>query len=52
MFIKATPNKGKTNHQILKILAKILQVPTTDLRIISGYTSKRTRNKNVGTVVW
>ena len=38
--VKSPPDKGKANKEILKLLAKQLDLPTTNLSIISGQTSR------------
>ncbi len=40
IYIKAAPEKGKANHQMLKLLAITLQIPTADIRIVTGYASR------------
>lgn len=43
-YIKSTPEKGKANNEVIKLLAKKLDLPTHSFCIISGMT---TRNKLV-----
>jgi len=40
IFIKAQPDKGKANKELLKFLAKILEKTTSDISIIAGQTSR------------
>ena len=37
--IKAARTKGKANKELIKFLAKILQVPSSEIRIVQGATS-------------
>ena len=40
IFVKAQPDKGKANKELLKFLAKILEKTTSDISIIAGQTSR------------
>lgn len=39
--VKASPEKGKANDEIIKKIAKYLGVPKSAVRIISGATSRK-----------
>lgn len=38
--VKSPPDKGKANKELLKLLAKQLEIPTSNLSIVSGQTSR------------
>ncbi len=38
--LKAAPEKGKANAELLELLAEYLNVPVSSLRIVRGQTSK------------
>jgi len=38
--VKAPPEKGKANKELIKLLAKSFSIPTTALAIVSGVSSK------------
>ena len=40
IFVKAQPDKGKANKELLKFLAKILEKTTSEISIIAGQTSR------------
>lgn len=40
VWTKEPPDKGKANKAILNVLAKNLNIPVSNLEIISGFTSK------------
>ena len=40
IFVKAQPDKGKANKELLKFLAKILEKTTSDISIVAGQTSR------------
>ncbi|MCK5298482.1 MAG: YggU family protein [Candidatus Heimdallarchaeota archaeon] len=40
IFVKAQPDKGKANKELLKFMAKILEKTTSDISIIAGQTSR------------
>ncbi len=39
--LKARPVKGRANRELVKKLANYFKVSATQIRIVSGYTSKR-----------
>ncbi len=39
--IKAKPQEGKANEELMKKLARHFKVPVSSVRIVSGRTSKR-----------
>lgn len=39
--VKAKPEKGKANEELVKKLARHFKVPVLSVRIVSGRTSKR-----------
>jgi len=41
--VTAPPEKGKANAAIVKLLADILEVPSSSIEIVSGETSRRKR---------
>ncbi|NPE07018.1 MAG: YggU family protein [Asgard group archaeon] len=40
IFVKAQPDRGKANKELLKFMAKILEKTTSDISIIAGQTSR------------
>lgn len=46
--IKGTPIKGKVNKNLINFLAEFLNVPKTQIKIISGLTSRRKRIEITG----
>jgi len=40
IFVKAPPDKGKANKELLKFMAKILEKTTSDISIVAGQTSR------------
>ena len=44
IFVKAQPDKGKANKELLKFMAKILEKTTSDISIIAGQTSRDKTN--------
>ncbi|MBK5112518.1 MAG: YggU family protein [Candidatus Heimdallarchaeota archaeon] len=40
VFVKAPPDKGKANKELLKFIARILEKNSTDILIIAGQTSR------------
>ena len=38
--LKSTPEKGKANSELIKYLSKLIKMPTSKIRILSGHTSK------------
>lgn len=40
IFVKAQPDKGKANKELLKFMAKILEKTTSDISIVAGQTSR------------
>lgn len=43
-YLKSIPEKGKANLELVKLVAKALRVPKSDVEIMAGATS---RNKRV-----
>jgi hypothetical protein len=39
--IKAPPEKGKANQELIKFLSKKLRIPKSEINIISGLKSRR-----------
>ena len=46
--LKSPPIDGKANKELIKILAKMLSVPSVDLSIVYGLTSRIKRVKITG----
>ena len=40
IFVKAQPDKGKANKELIKFMAKILEKTTSDISIVAGQTSR------------
>ena len=40
-FIKAVPEKGKANEEVIELLAKTLKLAKGSFEIVSGWTSKK-----------
>lgn len=40
-FVKAAPEKGKANKELIDIISKQLQIPKRNMLIISGATSRK-----------
>jgi uncharacterized protein (TIGR00251 family) len=40
VFVKAPPDKGKANKELLKFITRILEKNSTDILIIAGQTSR------------
>lgn len=38
--VRAQPEKGKANSAVLSLLAELLQIPATRLRVVSGGASR------------
>jgi uncharacterized protein len=38
--VRATPEKGKANAEVIKLLSKELRVPTSSIRIVRGSTTR------------
>lgn len=45
VYLKAPPEKGKANQQLIEYLSKVLEINVKDLEIMSGATSKIKRLK-------
>ena len=43
-FIKAAPEKGKANEEVITLLAQKLQIPKGSFEIISGWKIKKKIN--------
>lgn len=41
MRLKALPEEGRANRALLRLLARVLAVPTADVEISSGRSSRR-----------
>ena len=39
--LKSKPEKNKANEELIKLLSKTLHIPQQDIKIMSGYTSKK-----------
>jgi hypothetical protein len=40
VFTNSTPEKGKANKAVIKLLSKHFKTPAADIKIINGLTSK------------
>ena len=40
VFLKSPPDKGKANKELIKFLAKYLDLSTSEISIIAGHTSR------------
>ena len=40
ILVKSPPDKGKANKEIIKMLAKILDVSSSKITIVAGHTSR------------
>ncbi|NHJ33250.1 MAG: YggU family protein [Asgard group archaeon] len=40
IFVKAPPDKGKANKELLKFIAKILKKSSSEITIVAGLTSR------------
>ncbi len=40
IFVKAQPDKGKANKELLKFMTKILDKTSSDISIVAGQTSR------------
>lgn len=40
-FIKAAPEKGKANEEVIELIAKALKIPKGAVEIVSGWTSRK-----------
>ena len=40
VFTNSAPEKGKANKAVIKLLSKHFKIPTADIKIINGLTSK------------
>jgi uncharacterized protein (TIGR00251 family) len=40
IFLKSPPDKGKANKELIKYLAKILNLSSSDVTLIFGHTSR------------
>ncbi|NHJ47848.1 MAG: DUF167 domain-containing protein [Asgard group archaeon] len=40
VFLKSPPDKGKANKELIKFLAKYLDISSSEISIISGHTSR------------
>jgi uncharacterized protein (TIGR00251 family) len=47
-YLKSQPEKGKANQELIKLLAKQLEIPQTNIQIISGATTRIKRLKIEG----
>lgn len=45
IYLKAAPEKGKANQELIKMLARALQIPTDTIMIVSGQTTQRKKIK-------
>ncbi len=50
--IKAPPDKGKANEQLIEFLAETLQMPKYQIRIVSGHSSRLKKIEITGKAVW
>lgn len=41
VFVKEPPVKGRANQAIIKALAEYFKVPSANVKIVSGHTSKQ-----------
>ncbi len=44
IWLKSAPEDGKANDELVRILAKKLEIPRTEIKILRGFSS---RNKRV-----
>lgn len=40
-YLKAAPEKGEANKELVKCLAKMLRIPQSDIEIIIGLTNRK-----------
>ena len=40
-FIKAAPEKGKANEEVIELIAKTLKIAKGSVEIVSGWTSRK-----------
>lgn len=43
--LKSAPEKGKANHELVRELAKLLDVGQADVELIAGHTSRKKKIK-------
>lgn len=48
VYVKAPAVDGSANVAVLKVLAKALNIPKSNLTVLSGHTSKRKRVEILG----
>ncbi len=41
IYVKAPPEKGRANSEVIKLLAKTLRIARDDISIVSGATSRK-----------
>lgn len=44
-YLKSTPEKGKANQELLKLLAKTLKISLSEVEILAGMTSRSKKIK-------
>lgn len=45
-FLKSPPEKGRANDELIKLLSKALNIPQTDITLVTGHSS-RTKRLNI-----
>ncbi len=48
VYVKAPAVDGSANLAVTKVLAKALEIPKGDIKVLSGHTSKRKRVEILG----
>jgi hypothetical protein len=46
--VNAPPDKGKANEALIRVLARLMDVPISDVSIMSGHGSRRKRIRVTG----
>lgn len=44
-YLKSSPERGLANKELVKLVAKALSIPQSDVQIVSGTTSRKKRLK-------
>ena len=40
-FLKSAPENGKANNELIKLMSSLLRVPTAQITIVQGHTSRK-----------
>jgi hypothetical protein len=51
IYLKSVPENGKANQELIKLIAKTLKVPQSNVVIISGFTARLKRVHITGTLL-